>query len=71
MNKTDDAVWLAFQALAETYPHDNGMRMTADLSRWLLQERQRLGLPTPPIMWKVVEQITRPLATIELTRRVG
>jgi hypothetical protein len=72
MNKTGDAVWLAFQALAETSPHDNGMRMTADLSRWLLEERQRLGLPTPPIMWKVVEQITRhPPSTIELTRLGG
>ena len=59
MKETNDALWLAFEALAKTYPHDNGMRMTADLARWLLEERQRLQLPTPPIMHKVVRTVTR------------
>ena len=47
MNQTNDALWLSFEALAKTYPHDNGVRMTADLARWLLEERQRLELPVP------------------------
>jgi hypothetical protein len=57
MDDTDDTIWLAFEALAKTYPQDNGVRMTADLTRWLLQERQRLGLPTPPVMEKVVNAV--------------
>jgi hypothetical protein len=55
VNKTDDAVWSAFEALAKTYPDDNGVRLTADLSRWMLQEGQRLGLPTPPTMRRVAD----------------
>jgi hypothetical protein len=35
MDKGNDALWLAFEALAEKYPHDDGVRMTADLARWL------------------------------------
>ena len=31
MNQTNDNLWLSFEALAKTYPHDNGVRMTADL----------------------------------------
>jgi hypothetical protein len=57
VTKTDDAVWLAFEALAKTYPQDNGVRMTADLTRWLLQEQQLQGLPIPPIMHKVVDTV--------------
>jgi len=59
MNQTNDGLWLSFEALAKTYPHDNGVRMTADLARWLLEERQRLKLPTPPIMDKVVRTVTQ------------
>ena len=58
MNKTNDDLWLAFEALAKTYPHDHGVRMTADLTRWLLEERQRLQLAMPPIIEKVVHTLT-------------
>lgn len=57
MDETNDALWLAFEALAQTYPHDDGVRMTADLARWLLEERQRLQLPAPPIMQKVLRAL--------------
>jgi hypothetical protein len=59
MNQTNDALWLSFEALANSYPHDNGVRMTADLARWLLEERQRLELPVPPIIDKVVRKVTQ------------
>jgi hypothetical protein len=59
MDQTNDALWLAFEALAKTYPHDGGVRMTADLARWVLEERQRLKLPTPPIFEKVVRTATQ------------
>jgi hypothetical protein len=61
MNETNDALWLAFEALAKTYPHDGGVRMTADLARWLLEERQRIQLPAPPIMQKVLGTVTQEL----------
>jgi hypothetical protein len=35
MNPIDDDRWKAFKRLAETYPDDQGIRMTADLARWL------------------------------------
>src|ERR1700723_302731 len=57
MHKTNDALWLAFEALAKTYPHDDGVRMTAELSRWLLEQRQRLQLPVPPIIQKVLRAV--------------
>ena len=57
MNQTNDGLWLSFEALAKTYPHDDGVRMTADLARWLLQERQRVQLPAPPIIDKVVRTV--------------
>ena len=59
MNQTNDALWLSFEALAKTYPHDNGVRMIADLARWLLEERQRLELPVPSIIDKVVRTVTQ------------
>ena len=59
MDKTNDTLWVAFEALAKTYPQDDGVRMTADLARWLLEERQRLRLPAPPIMEKVVRTVTQ------------
>jgi len=61
MNQTNDAVWLAFEALAKTYPRDGGVRMTADLARWLLDERQRAQLPAPPIMQRVLRAVARDL----------
>ena len=54
MNRTSDNLWLAFQDVARTYPHDEGVRLTADLARWLLLERKRHELPVPPMIEKVV-----------------
>jgi len=59
MNETNDALWLAFETLGKTYPDDGGVRMTADLARWLLEERQRLQLPVPPIIQKVLRTVTQ------------
>jgi hypothetical protein len=61
MNKTNDALWLAFEALAKAYPQDGGVRMTADLARWVLEERQRAELPVPPILQKVIPAVTETL----------
>jgi hypothetical protein len=61
MNETNDALWLAFEALAKTYPHDGGVRVTADLARWLLEEHQRLQLPAPPILQKVLRTVAKEL----------
>jgi hypothetical protein len=61
MNQTNDGLWLSFEALAKTDPHDDGVRMTADLARWLLEERQRAHLPTPPAIDKVVRAVTQEL----------
>jgi hypothetical protein len=58
-NETNDALWLAFEALAKKYPHDEGVRITADLTRWLLEERQRLQLPVPPIIQKVARTVIK------------
>ena len=58
MDKTNDDLWLAFEALAKRYPDDDGVRMTADLSRWLLEQRQRLQLPVPPILRKVLDRLS-------------
>ena len=55
----NDDLWLSFEALAKTYPHDDGVRMTADLARWLLEERQRVQLPIPPVMEKVVRNVAQ------------
>jgi hypothetical protein len=59
MDETNDALWHAFEVLAKTYPHDGGVRMTADLARWLLQEHQRAQLPAPPVMHKVLHTVTK------------
>ncbi len=64
MHETNDAQWLAFEALAKTYPHDDGVRMTADLARWLVEERRRQRLPISPIMQKVVLTITQELHSL-------
>jgi hypothetical protein len=77
VKETNDALWLAFEALAKTYPHDGGVRMTADLARWLLQERERVQLPAPPIMQKVIRAVTQevdaaaaePVTLAPLTRK--
>ncbi len=61
MNTTDDDLWRAFQTLAMTYPHDDGVRMTADLARWMLAERERLALPHPPVLKEVVQTVSEKL----------
>jgi hypothetical protein len=61
MNQTNDALWMSFEALAKTYPHDDGVRMTADFARWLLEERRRLQMPAPPNMQKAVSAVTEEL----------
>jgi hypothetical protein len=58
MNQTPNELWLAFEALAKTYPHDDGVRITADLARWLIAERQRVNIPVPPVLQKVVQSVT-------------
>jgi hypothetical protein len=59
MKETNDALWLAFEVLGKTYPNDGGVRMTADLARWLLQEHERLQLPAPPIIEKVLRTVAQ------------
>jgi|HubBroStandDraft_2_1064218.scaffolds.fasta_scaffold66103_2 hypothetical protein len=59
MNQTPDELWLSFRALAETYPHDNGVRITAHLARWMVEERQRLQIPIPSVLQEVVEAVAK------------
>ncbi len=59
MHQTPDELWLSFEALAKTYPHDEGVRITAHLARWLVEERQRLQIPIPAVLHKVVQKITK------------
>lgn len=63
MHETDDALWLAFEALAKTYPHDDGVRMTADFAKWIVEERQRQQMPVSAILQKVVRTVTGELHT--------
>jgi hypothetical protein len=58
MIQTADELWLAFEALAKTYPHDDGVRITADLARWLVAERQRVQIPVSPVLERVVQTVT-------------
>lgn len=64
MNQTPDELWLSFKALAKTYPHDDGVRITAHLARWLIQERQRLQIPIPAVLQKVVEEVVSPVSPL-------
>jgi len=59
MDETNDALWLAFEALAVRYPDDGGVRMTADLARWLLEESQRRQLPVPPSLQKAANAVVQ------------
>jgi hypothetical protein len=59
MNQTPDELWLSFEALAKTYPHDDGVRITAHLARWLVYERQRLQIiAIPPVLQKVLQTVS-------------
>jgi hypothetical protein len=64
MNQTPDELWLSFKALAKTYPHDDGVRITAHLACWLIQERQRLQIPIPAMLQKVVEEVVSPVSRL-------
>jgi hypothetical protein len=65
MNQTPDELWLAFEALAKTYPHDDGVRITAHLARWLVDERLRLQLPVPPVLQKVVQAVSNKVVSTD------
>jgi hypothetical protein len=42
VEEINDQLWKSFEELATRYPHDEGVRITADLARWFREERQRL-----------------------------
>ena len=65
MNQTPDELWLSFEALAKTYPHDDGVRITAHLARWLVDERLRLQLPVPPVLQKVVQAVSNKVVSTD------
>jgi hypothetical protein len=71
MNQTPDKLWLAFEALAKTYPHDDGVRMTAHLARWLVEERQRLQIPVPPVLQNVVRTVVKEVASTSTAGNSG
>jgi hypothetical protein len=60
MNQTPNRLWLSFKALADTYPRDEGVRATAHLARWLVEERQRFQIPIPPLLQTVVNEVASP-----------
>jgi hypothetical protein len=66
MNQTPDELWLSFEALAKTYPHDDGVRITAHLARWLVDERQRLQIPIPPVLQRVVLAVAKEVVSPDL-----
>jgi hypothetical protein len=65
MNQTPNELWLSFKALADTYPRDEGVRITAHLARWLVEERRRLQIPIPAVLQKVVEAVVKEVASPE------
>ena len=52
-----DDLWQAFEALANTYPHDDGVRLTAHLARWMVEEHQRLQVPLPDVLQETVGRV--------------
>jgi hypothetical protein len=60
MNQTPNKLWLSFKALANTYPRDEGVRATAHLAKWLVEERQRLQIPIPTVLQTVVNEVASP-----------
>jgi hypothetical protein len=62
MNQTPDELWLAFDALAKTYPHDDGVRLSAHLARWLVEEHQRMEAPIPTGLHRVVKVLEKAVA---------
>jgi hypothetical protein len=69
LNQTNDALWLVFEALAKRYPHDGDVRLTADMARWLLRERQRAGLPAPSILEQVMHAVKQELDALLLLEK--
>jgi hypothetical protein len=59
MDQTPNELWLSFKALANSCPRDEGVRLTAHLARWLVEERQRFQIPIPAIMQTVVEAVMK------------
>ncbi len=59
MDQTPETLWQAFEALADTYPHDDGVRLTAHLTRWLIDERRRVQVPVPPVLDTVVPRVVK------------
>ncbi len=59
MNQSPEELWLAFEALAKTYPHDDGVHLTANLARWLIEERQRLQVPIPAVMHQSIQAVVK------------
>jgi hypothetical protein len=57
MDQSSDELWLSFEAVAKQYPHDGGVRITADLTRWLLAERQRIQAPISPVLQRVIQAV--------------
>jgi len=62
MNQTPDELWLAFDALAKTYPHDEGVCLSAHLARWLVEEHQRMESPIPTGLHEVVKTLVKAVA---------
>jgi hypothetical protein len=68
MDQTPNELWLSFKALANTYPRDEGVRITAHLARWLVEERQRFQIPIPAVLQKVVETVMKEVASPDSPR---
>lgn len=64
MTQTPEELWLAFEALAKTYPHDEGVRLTAHLARRLIEKRQRLQVPIPEVLQRVVQRVMKMVAAL-------
>ena len=68
MDQTPNELWLSFKALANTYPRDEGVRITAHLARWLVKERQHFQIPIPAVLQKVVEAVMKEVASPDSPR---
>jgi hypothetical protein len=68
MDQTPNELWLSFKALANTYPRDEGVRITADLARWLVEERKRFRIPIPTVLQNVVEAVMKEVVSPDSPR---
>lgn len=57
MNQTPDVLWQNFITLAKTYPQDEGVRLTAHLARWMVEERRRLPADIPTVLHHIVQAV--------------